>query len=188
MAELVVTIVGDDRAGLVGALAERIAAHGGNWQRSELTELAGAFAGIVLVSVPDDAAEDLRRSLDTLEGLLTITTHAGTAVPPPTSRSLTFTVLGNDRPGIVREVTSAISEHALSIDAFASDTRPAPMSGGMLFEATVTVRIPEGTDASKITDALERVAAEIQVDLTVASGAAPGVAPTDAAQTSDARR
>ena len=49
MATLVLTVIGDDRAGLVNALADVVTAHGGNWERSQLAELAGKFAGIVLV-------------------------------------------------------------------------------------------------------------------------------------------
>lgn len=167
MAHLVLSVVGDDRTGLVSALADTVAAHGGNWERSELAELAGAFAGIVLVTVPDDRAAELTDSLRALDGLLRVTTHSGAPATNPSGRALSFTVLGNDRPGIVRDVTSAISAHALSIDGFTSRTLDAPMAGGILFEATVTVRVPEHADAAPIVAALERLADEIQVDLSL---------------------
>jgi predicted amino acid-binding ACT domain protein len=61
MMTLVITVVGDDRAGLVASLADIVDAHGGNWETSEMAELAGAFAGIVEVSVSTDRADDLRR-------------------------------------------------------------------------------------------------------------------------------
>lgn len=168
MAHLVLSVVGDDRTGLVSALAETVATHGGNWERSELAELAGAFAGIVLVTVADDRAEELIEALRSLDGLLRVTTHAGGGDAITTAgRVLTFTVLGNDRPGIVREVAGAISAHALSIDSFTSRTLDAPMAGGTLFEATVSVRVPENDDATPIVAALERLADEIQVDLSL---------------------
>lgn len=169
MAHLVLTVVGDDRAGLVNALAQRIADAGANWEQSELAELAGAFAGIVLVSVPDERVADLTSSLHSLEGLLKVAVHGGAVLPVPESRhTLAFTVIGNDRPGIVRDVTAAIAAHALSIDTFRSRTLDAPMSGGVLFEASVEVSVPNGVDASAITTALESLASEIQVDLTLA--------------------
>ncbi|WP_434811248.1 glycine cleavage system protein R [Microbacterium sp. bgisy189] len=169
MAQLVLTVVGDDRVGLVGALAERIAAHGGNWERSELAELAGAFAGIVLVSVPDANVDALTAAVQELDGMLRVTAHSGTGTPVAGDvRELQFTVLGNDRPGIVRDVTAAITAHALSIDGFRSRTLEAPMAGGTLFEAVVDVRIPDSDAAGRLTEALERLAGEIQVDVTVA--------------------
>jgi glycine cleavage system regulatory protein len=168
MAHLVLTVVGDDRVGLVGALAQRVAEAGANWEQSELAELAGAFAGIVLVTVPDDRVDDLTTSLRGLDGL-TVAVHSGAPrTPDNAAHTLAFTVLGNDRPGIVREVTRAISAHALSIDTFRSRTLEAPMAGGTLFEASVEVSVPHGVDAAQITGALEALAGEIQVDLTVA--------------------
>lgn len=41
------------------------------------------------------------------------------------------------------------------------------MAGGTLFEASVSVSVPRGVDAEAITAALEALAGEIQVDLTV---------------------
>ena len=66
MATLVLTVIGDDRSGLVSALSGVIADHGGSWERSQMARLAGKFAGIVLVAVPDDRAEALIAELGPL--------------------------------------------------------------------------------------------------------------------------
>lgn len=167
MASLVLTLVGDDRAGLVQAVADAVTAHGGNWERSELAELAGAFAGIVLVSVPDGAQDALIDDLNALQGMLQITPHAAAAAKDDAEDRFVFTVLGNDHPGIVREITHALTRHGLSIDRFTSRTLEAPMAGGTLFEARVSVRIGDHRSASAAAEELERLAGEIQVDLTV---------------------
>jgi glycine cleavage system regulatory protein len=49
---LVLTVIGDDRPGLVGELSAAIAAHQGNWLESSMSHLAGKFAGIVRVACP----------------------------------------------------------------------------------------------------------------------------------------
>lgn len=166
MAKLVLTVVGDDRAGLVEALADIVTAHGGNWETSELAELAGAFAGIVLVSVPDHRVDELSSALGELDGLLRLTLHPGSSPSDVDGKSrFTFSVLGNDRPGIVRELTAALTRHGITIDLFSSHTREAPMSGGTLFEATVVGRAPVGFDLGAVSADLERLAGEIQVDL-----------------------
>ncbi|MCR2792691.1 ACT domain-containing protein [Microbacterium sp. zg.Y625] len=173
MAHLVLTVVGDDRAGLVRVLADTVAAHGGNWERSELAELAGAFAGVVVVSVPEAQEMALTSALRGLDGLLRVTAHTGAdaAASADSDRDsdshVTFSVLGNDRPGIVRDITATLAARGLSIDAFASRTLDAPMAGGTLFEATVDVRVPTGVDVATVVSALERLAGEIQVDITV---------------------
>ncbi|MEE9963948.1 MAG: amino acid-binding ACT protein [Propionicimonas sp.] len=165
MPMLILTVVGDDRAGLVAALAEVVSAHGGNWERSELAELAGTFAGIVEVSVPSESIETLATALNQLQGLLKITTHTGAESSGGVWPLVSLTVIGNDRPGIVKEISAALSCHQLSIEHLSSKTIDAPMTGGRLFEATVSARIPATADPAVIQADLEALAAEIQVDL-----------------------
>jgi len=170
MTTLVLTVVGDDRQGLVAAVADVVDVHGGNWENSELAELAGAFAGIIEVSVAADRVEALRAALGGLDGLLTIATHPG--APTATrddsgAHSFGFRVLGNDRPGIVREVSATLSAQGVSIERMTTETRDAAMSGGRLFEATIAARVPDDVDIDAVQQALEHLAAEIQVDVTV---------------------
>src|SRR3954454_3121772 len=74
---LVLTLIGDDRAGLVNAVAEVVARHRGNWDRGQMAELAGKLAGIVLHTIPDDAASGLVTALEPLQGMLDITAQSG---------------------------------------------------------------------------------------------------------------
>ncbi|WP_431798963.1 glycine cleavage system protein R [Microbacterium kunmingense] len=168
MATLVLTLVGTDRAGLVAAVAEVIDAHGGNWEHSELAELAGAFAGVVQVSAPDERLDALRAALDDVPGLVTVSLPgegSGTAADTPAHR-LSLTVLGNDHPGIVHEISAALGAHGVSIDRMRTETRDAAMAGGRLFEATVSAVVPPTVEVAAVIADLERIAAELQVDVT----------------------
>ncbi|MGR2752956.1 glycine cleavage system protein R [Agromyces arachidis] len=171
MPRLVLTVIGDDRAGLVEALAEVIGAHGGNWERSQMAELAGQFAGIVVVSVPDERAGELRTALTDLDGLLDITAHPGAddaaAVAPDGWAELRIDLVGSDQPGIVRDVSSALARHGVNIETMHTERRDAPMAGGQLFEAHIVARVPAGTEPVAVRDELERLAARLLVDLTV---------------------
>lgn len=169
MPRLVLTVIGDDRAGLVQALADTVAAHGGNWEQSQLAELAGQFAGIVVVTVPAERAESLRKALDELEGLMEVSAHPGSEESTATDSRphLRIDLLGSDHPGIVRDVSSALARHGLSIETITTERRDAPMAGGQLFEAHILVRVPSGTDPADVRDDLERVASELFVDLAV---------------------
>ena len=60
---LVLTILGDDRPGLVEPIARVVADHGGNWLESRMAHLAGQFAGILRVEVDADHAEALAAAL-----------------------------------------------------------------------------------------------------------------------------
>jgi glycine cleavage system regulatory protein len=165
MTTLVLTVVGDDRHGLVQAVADIIDAHGGNWENSELAELAGAFAGIVQVSVPEAREAELRAALAGLEGMLSVTVHASTPAAETAGRRLTIRVLGNDRPGIVREVSSAVAGHTLSIERMTTETKDAAMAGGRLFEASIVAAVPASVDVEAVRAAVEALAADLQVDV-----------------------
>lgn len=167
MAHLVLTLIGDDRAGLVAATADVITAHGGNWERSQLAELAGMFAGVVEVSVPDERVAELTASLGELDGLLKVVARPGTTEPGVAWPELRANLVGNDRPGIVREVSAVLARHGLNIETLDTHTVDAPMGGGRLFEAEVVARVPPSADVSALRADLERLAAEILVDITL---------------------
>ena len=168
MTTLVLTVVGDDRSGLVAAVADVVGNHGGNWENSQLAELSGAFAGIIEVSIAPERAGELKEALAVLDGLLKITVHAGTAEPAlGTERPLTIQVIGNDHPGIVRDISGVLRSRGVSIDNLTTRTTDAAMYGGRLFEATVVARVPASVDLEALTGELERLATEIQVDVTL---------------------
>jgi glycine cleavage system regulatory protein len=164
MASLVLTAIGDDRAGLVSALADVVTEHDGNWARSQMAELAGKFAGIVLVTVPDGRADDLVAALQALAGVLDVQAHAGGAEVTDAQR-FTLHLLGNDHPGIVRELSKALARNGVSIDQLTTATREAPMAGGILFEADAVLEAPASVDSSELAAALEELAGELMVDI-----------------------
>ncbi len=169
MATLVLTAIGDDRTGLVTAMSDVIAAHGGNWERSRMAELAGKFAGIVLVTVPDDRTDALVGALGGLrdQGLLDVRAETAPGAPPPEAPPIALELVGTDRPGIVREISRALADRGVSIDELQTSTREAPMSGGLLFEARATLRAPSHLSVDDVRAALEAIADELMVDLTL---------------------
>ncbi|HSL74959.1 MAG TPA: ACT domain-containing protein [Ilumatobacteraceae bacterium] len=170
MATMVLTVIGDDRAGLVDALAGPIADHGGNWDRSHMARLAGKFAGIVVVTVPDESVDPLAAALATVQaqGLLdvriAIAATGGADVDEPL---LTLHLIGQDRPGIIREIASALAQRGVSIEELETSTTSAPMSAESLFEATATLRLPTSVDLDGLRASLEAIANELMVDLDV---------------------
>jgi len=166
MTQLVLTAVGDDREGLVSALSTAVESHAGNWLDSQFARLAGKFAGVVLVELPAEevsaftaAAAALR---DEIGWKVDVTpAAAGGAV----GREVQVHLLGLDRPGMVRQISTALAEQHVSITGFQSLTRDAPESGGVLFEATAVVTLPDGLEVEAVRAALEPIADELMVDL-----------------------
>ena len=169
MIPLVLTFVGDDRPGLVNAISDRIAACGATWLESRSAELAGKFAGILLVNVPDAKLAELESSLLRLETAgLRVTIEPGAAAPAEKpSRPIKLDILGNERPGIVRDVTQTLSRLGVNIEEFSSGLEGAPFTGVEMFRASARLRAPEGLALEDLRKALERLAGEIMVDLSV---------------------
>src|SRR2546428_9840486 len=103
---LVLTVLGEDRPGLVEALSHIITAHEGNWLESRMAHLAGQFAGILRASVPDAHAAVLINALQGLasHGLQVVVAQSTTDEPARDSRWLTLDLVGNDHLGIIRDL------------------------------------------------------------------------------------
>ncbi|MFD5226192.1 glycine cleavage system protein R [Microbacterium sp. NPDC058342] len=165
MTTLILTVAGADRPGLVSAVADVVDAHGGNWENSRLAELAGTFAGVIEITVADDRVDALQAALHDLDGLLAVTVSTGAAPATAGDRRIAVTVLGDDRPGIVREVSGVLSAHALSIESMTTETRDAAMAGGRLFESSVTAAVPASADLDALRADIERLTHDLQVDI-----------------------
>ena len=168
MESFVLTIIGADRAGLVDALSEVVADHGGSWQRSQMTELAGMFAGMVLVQVPGERAADFRAALTPLreQGLMDVTLRAAaTGEPTEDAPTLHFEVVGADRPGIVHEVSHLLAARGIGIVELRTWTESAAMAGSPLFRAAAVVQLPQDVSAADLTAALEDLSDDLMVDL-----------------------
>ncbi|WP_203566761.1 glycine cleavage system protein R [Aestuariimicrobium ganziense] len=167
MAHLILTLIGEDRPGLVQSVAEVVSAHAGNWERSQLAHLAGQFAGLVEVGVDNDQADDLVAALRGLEGLeVTLRTGRATEAPPP-ARRIVLDLVGNDRLGIVADVTSALAARGANIERLETTTEEAPMAGGSIFRARVEASVVDRAELADLTQALEDLAGELMVDLEV---------------------
>ncbi|MEJ8572797.1 glycine cleavage system protein R [Microbaculum marinum] len=165
-AEVVLSIVARDRPGLVQTLAERVAAHDGNWIDSAMARLGGEFAGIVRISLPDDGVAGLRSDLSALaERGIAVTMHAAGEANDVPGRPARFELTGSDHPGIVRDISAALARHGVSIDELETRVFPGSMSGEKLFSAEARIILPEGLSADDLRGELEAIAQDIMVEV-----------------------
>jgi glycine cleavage system regulatory protein len=164
---LVFTFVGTDQPGLVEKLASTVAAHGGNWLESRMSELAGQFAGIVKVQVARQQAGALRAALLALSAQqLSVLVASDPAEETGGSwRQLRLSIVGPDRPGIVREVAQALAQRHISVREMDTSVTSAPMSGEPLFEAVAHIQVPQALDMAELNAQLDRIADALTVDI-----------------------
>ncbi len=165
---LVMTVLGTDRPGLVSSLADTVAAHGGNWLESRMARLAGQFAGIVRIECAPDAADALIKELQTPGNSgLTVLAVREESEDTAARRTLVVDVMGNDRPGIVRELSAAVASAGGNIEELTTGLESAPMSGHPMFRAHGVISIPENTETSTLTAAIEGLGGDLTVDLSI---------------------
>ena len=164
---LVFTFVGADKPGLVEKLSQTVAAHGGNWLESRMSELAGQFAGIVKVEVSTDKAVALRTALLGLcepQFSVVVAESVGES-SAGNFRQLRLTIVGNDRPGIMREVSHALAARNISVSEMDTSITSAPMSGDPLFEATARIQVPQALDLDELNAQLDTIANALTVHI-----------------------
>jgi glycine cleavage system regulatory protein len=166
MEHLVLTVIAADQPGLVERLAQCVARHGGNWLESRMARMAGQFAGILRVEVPEGGHDALASALQALErdGIRVLLAHSG-AEPATSWRSIDLQLVGNDRPGIVRDITRLLAGLGVNLESLTTEVVPAPMSSELLFQAQARLAVPQALSLDELQGQLETLADELMVDL-----------------------
>ena len=163
----IITFIGDDRPGLVEQLSSVIEKNQGNWHESRLSQLAGKFAGLISISLPTASGDALREDLKALSssGLSVRVTPAIAASASADGATISLSVLGPDRLGIVREISRALTQHQINVVEMESVVESAPMSGEALFRANISAQIIKGTDMVELQEKLDEIANEMTLDI-----------------------
>lgn len=171
---IVFTLTGPDRAGIVKEITKLFLDVGGNVETSRMARLGGEFAVLMLISIPQEKIADIDRSM---QGL----TKQGYRVSAsPTGQTYAeshigwqpyqIEVYGADHEGIIHEIAHTLSEFGINIESMDTVTTRAPVSGAPLFSMTALVVVPPDLPGKKWRAALEEVGNQVNVDIQVSAG------------------
>lgn len=165
MALLVLSVVGSDRPGLTKAVAAAVLSARGNWLESHLSLLGGLYVGSVLVEGDADA---LRAAVSAIDAAgLEVRIAPAMDQTDRAGETLAFSLVGQDRPGIVNQVTAALSPLGANIETFETWLSKESHSGAPLFHMEAHLRLLAGLTAARVQAALEAISGEIMVDVAV---------------------
>lgn len=168
MALSVLSVVGSDRPGLTNALAAAVLSAGGNWLESHLSRLGGLYVGSVLIELDAERLEALRSAVRAVDAQgLEVRVVPATGGSSAGGEALQFGLVGQDRPGIVNQVTAVLSELGANIESFETWVGAEPHSGLPLFHMEARLRLPPGLQLAGAQAALQDISAEIMVDISV---------------------
>ena len=164
---IVLTVVSDDRPGIVETLSEIVADHDGNWTESSMMSLAGKFAGILLVHMPEKQAPAFLAALDDLEskGIQIIAQRSDMPSVTDAASEYSIDLVGQDRPGIVHEITEVLAKQGVNVQELETTVQSASMSGESLFMAHARIFVPPDADLEGLQEELEELANELMVDI-----------------------
>lgn len=166
MASVILNVAGSDRPGLTEALAAAVLAAGGNWLESHLSRLGGLYVGSVLVELEAADVEKLRAAARAVDAQgLEVRIAPAIEGAGAAGDALQFSLVGQDRPGIVRQVTAVLSGLDVNIETFDTRVSAEPHSGAPLFHLDARLRLPAGRKASEVQAALEAISGEIMIDI-----------------------
>ena len=166
--ELVITIIAEDRPGLVEMIAQEIVDHSGNWIDSGMSRLGGSFAGIIKVTVPEENAGKLENALLALGAKgIEVGVRRGRGGDKTSGRQARLELVGQDHTGIVLQVTRLLATHGVNVVEMETSIFTASMSGERMFRATANISLPEGKSLDALGGALEELAQDLMVEITL---------------------
>lgn len=163
-----ISVISDDKPGIVDAIAEKIADVNGSWLESRLSKLAGKFAGVIRVTLDEAQAEALEASLATLtdRGIwIKLEPIASSASRSENLKIAYVHLLGPDRPGIVRELSKALVKNHINLANLETSISSMPYSGDPLFEASGELEIPANVDLQEFHDTLNSIGDALALDI-----------------------
>jgi glycine cleavage system regulatory protein len=164
MKSMIFTLVGKDKPGLIESLAQTVYKMNGNWLASNFSHMAGHFAGFVQIDLPADKCSEL---VDTFSRHRDLQIHLVEGQTDDIRDDITaqIDIMGNDKPGIVQELTSILAQFNINILTFDSSCGSAPNWGSPMFKARATISMAKDFDLGPLREALEEIANDLMVDI-----------------------
>ena len=169
--QIIFTLTGTDRIGIVEEVTKLLLDHGGNVETSRMARLGGWFAILMLVSIPSEQLAGLDQDA---QGLIArgyqVTTHPAQpahATVQPGWLPFRIDVEGADHEGIVHEIARYLSQRGINIESMDTGVTTAPVSGSPLFTMSALVAVPPDLASQDWQAALRGVADRLNVDVRV---------------------
>ena len=165
---MVMTLIGPDRKGLGESVACAVADPGSNWLENRMCRLVGEFAGILGIEIPEDKKSRLLAALQKIAELNVVVPTDPKLASANKGRQTKLEIVGNDRPGIVRKITSALARAGVNVQEFYSEVVSVPMSDETLFKSAARLQLPKGCVPATPMKDLEKIAGDLLVDVSFA--------------------
>ncbi len=172
MKKVIISVLGQDRPGIIAAIARILFENDGNIENVSQTSLQSEFAGIFIVAIPDILAQaDLEQRMAAALDGMDLQVHIKPvearheADAPPTVESFIITTRGPDQKGLVARVTEVIARHNVNVTNCQAVFKGGddPNSNIMIYE----VDIPPETDQQELFKAIRQKGIELNLQVSI---------------------
>jgi glycine cleavage system regulatory protein len=168
--QIILSVLSDDKPGVVRTIANIVAHHGGNWLDCRLSRLGGKFAGVICIEIAAQERVQLELSLGKLseQGLRVIVDDISANEDALGIKAI-FSAAAADRKGLVLELSQALAAAGINVLELATERTSMPYSGDPLFCAEGLLMLPVGLSIEDASDSLERITSDLGIDFTIES-------------------
>lgn len=169
--DIVFTLTGPDRVGIVEEVTSVMLELGGNVEAGRMARLGGEFVVLMLVAVPAARVGDVEPAFERLanEGYR-VSVHTTDRAAAEAHRGwfrYQIEVHGADHEGIINEIARGLSQRGINIESADTGTTRAPVSGTPLFSMTALVAVPPELNESDWTADLREAGYQANVGITI---------------------
>jgi len=167
---IVLTLTGRDKVGIVDKVTSVIAKWDGNVEASRMARLGGEFAMLVLIGLPDDRFAKLDQDFQHMraEGYqVTLLQTEDDSTKYAGWLPYEIEVTGADHEGIIHDISHHLAAQGINIENMDTSSTPAPMSGTPLFMMKGVVLVPPKLTFHIWSDALEEIGDKLNVSVKV---------------------
>jgi len=166
MKSILISVLGDDKPGLLDSLSEIIVSNDGDWIESNMSTVQAKFAGILRVNVPPKNAKKLIKDLTSSKLGLQIACEETAPVKFSDFKSYNIELIGQNHVGIINKLSHVLTyELKANVEGIKTEIIASSMSGEQLFKAQITLHLPKSVDERLIKDKLELIADEMMVEI-----------------------
>jgi glycine cleavage system transcriptional repressor len=166
---VVVTLTGHDRVGIVDEVTEILLKHDGNVESSKMARLGGEFAMLALITIPEGKLANLENDLMHMAEKGFKLTFVPTKARDEISGRVSYQIEinGADHEGIIHEIAHHLRQFHINIETAETETSIAPMSGSPLFNMKAVILVPDQILEDEWTNVLEESAHRLGVDIQI---------------------
>jgi glycine cleavage system transcriptional repressor len=167
---IVLTLTGRDKVGIVDNVTSVIAKRDGNVEASRMARLGGEFAMLMLVTLLDKVLDNLDKDFQQLRGEGYQVTFLQTEDDSKKYAGwlpYEIEVTGADHEGIIHDFSHHLATQGINIESMDTSSTPAPMSGTPLFMMKGVILVPPKLTFHIWSDALEEIGDKLNVSVKV---------------------